>query len=103
MAIVIKDMKMPETCGICSFCVCWDVHEADYNNCCITDDEISHEDLEQKKANCPLTEVPDAIIESYAKLRESYPSDIGIAIIPTKAGVPLHEIQTREWQKGEDK
>lgn len=88
MAIVIKNMAMPEICGKCSFCVCYDVHEADYHNCCATGDEIIR-DLEQKEAYCPLVEIPDELVDKYQELMKNHPDTKQFALSP--------------FQKGEDK
>lgn len=88
MAIVIKDIEMPKTCGECPMCVCYDQHEADCDNCCLTGDDIEYETFmhpdehEQKKPNCPLEEFPYDFVEKYHELMKKYPDTKMFALLP---------------------
>ena len=53
MSILIRGMKMPETCGSCSF---FEMPHQDYPYCRLTNNDIY--DWGKKQKNCPLIELP---------------------------------------------
>lgn len=57
MSVLIKGMKMPETCSKCFFC---QLGGLDLKlRCLVTDESIINFDVKEKRAgNCPLVEIP---------------------------------------------
>lgn len=83
MAIVIKGMEMPETCEKCAL-------NNDVCGACALVDIPSEIDIrEERHKDCPLVEIPDALVEKYQELMKKHPDTKQFALLP--------------FQKGEDK